>query len=487
MQQRTRAVKTNRLRHDKHRATPLAVAIALCFCGAAHAATIAVNDASEGSVGGKCTLADAVTALNTAAPKNSCAGGDGNNDTIDLSFFIAPTTIAFSLPSIGDANSALSLSKPVSIRAGLDGSGNPLVTLTRSTVSGAPSFRLIATSKNLSIDGLKMSNGVSPDLGGAINASGSASLTIANSSFDANSASTSGGALAADCGKIRLTKSTLSGNLAGKNGGGVYTSNYLVGGGHCVSTIALYTSKVTGNTTTIGNGAGVYSFYGNVYARYSSFDGNVAGGQSGGGIYAYVDADLYSCTVSNNRSAFSGGGMRVANQVSLTNTTVTGNFSTNDTGALSAYRVSIFFSTITANTVGPQNYPLGGVGFIASGDVTGSIITGNMGDNIIGEAPVNGSNNIIVPSPFGHSQTLPGDTLSCNPNLAPLADNGGPTRTMALGDGSCALNTGPVYSPSLPSDQRGPKFARRVGSATDIGAFELQTNDRIFYDGFGGP
>jgi len=65
-------------------------------------------------------------------------------------------------------------------------------------------------------------------------------------------------------------------------------------------------------------------------------------------------------------------------------------------------------------------------------------------------------------------------------------DNGGPTQTQALLAGSCALDAGPAAAPALfPSDQRGARFARKVGAAVDIGAFEVQANDRIFYDGFG--
>ena len=160
--------------HWRFRRTSLAVSLALCWCGAAHAATIRVDDPSEDSVAGKCTLADAVFAVNQAAAKNACAAGDGNNDTIDLAFFTAPTTIAFSLASAADANSALVLTKPATMRAALDASGNPLVTLTRSTVSGTPNFRLIATSADLSIDGLGFSGGYCAERGGAIYASGAA-------------------------------------------------------------------------------------------------------------------------------------------------------------------------------------------------------------------------------------------------------------------------------------------------------------------------
>ena len=69
--------------------------------------------------------------------------------------------------------------------------------------------------------------------------------------------------------------------------------------------------------------------------------------------------------------------------------------------------------------------------------------------------------------------------------LGPLQDNGGPTQTHALLEGSPAIDSGSNID-GLASDQRGGGFLRSSGTATDIGAFELQaTNgDVIFADGF---
>src|SRR5262249_17214072 len=50
---------------------------------------------------------------------------------------------------------------------------------------------------------------------------------------------------------------------------------------------------------------------------------------------------------------------------------------------------------------------------------------------------------------------------------------GGPTRTHALLAGSPAINKG-LNGSSLAFDQRGPGFARVVGLAADIGAFEVR-------------
>ena len=73
-----------------------------------------------------------------------------------------------------------------------------------------------------------------------------------------------------------------------------------------------------------------------------------------------------------------------------------------------------------------------------------------------------------------------GNIVGVDPLLGPLADNGGPTQTMALLAGSPAIDKGdntlvPIDpSTGLPvtTDQRG--FTRVVNGSVDIGAFEDQ-------------
>ena len=83
---------------------------------------------------------------------------------------------------------------------------------------------------------------------------------------------------------------------------------------------------------------------------------------------------------------------------------------------------------------------------------------------------------------------VPVDTLSVDPRLLALADNGGPTRTHALQPGSPAIDAGNATgagSGTLDSDQRGADYARIVGTAADIGAYESGAGpQRIFEDGF---
>ena len=82
---------------------------------------------------------------------------------------------------------------------------------------------------------------------------------------------------------------------------------------------------------------------------------------------------------------------------------------------------------------------------------------------------INGSHDLIMAIAMG--TTPPMDTLTTCPRLAPLLDNGGLTRTVALLPGSPAIDAG--YDPfDLGTDQRGTGFDRVIGSHADIGAYE---------------
>lgn len=94
---------------------------------------------------------------------------------------------------------------------------------------------------------------------------------------------------------------------------------------------------------------------------------------------------------------------------------------------------------------------------------------------------ITGANNLVTS--VDTRITLPGDTITANPQLAPLANQGGvssgavggagtgPNQTMALYNGSPAIDTGNNLN-SPPYDQRGAGFPRVTGAEADIGAYE---------------
>lgn len=440
---------------------PLALALSLHFSAALPAATIVVDDASEGSVAGKCTLADAVSAVNTATALNGCIAGDGNNDTIDLSGLPLPASITFSLPTSADGKSAVALTKPATLRGALDASHQPRVTLTRSAVSGTPNFRLIASSADLSVDSVAISGGSANGRGGAVYASGNAALTVVAANISGNvTAGYSGGGVASYNGSITITGSTLTGNVASLSGGAVYTnggdvtlSNSLVSGNHA--------NAPRGGKYSHGGGGGVFSFNGaHLNAYGTTFSGNTAPHGYGGGIAVFHDAKLVNSTIANNNAEQEGGGAIIRGNLTMSFCTVAGNLSRylGVGSAVVVNQTATVNGTISINNgYGPYNI-----------------------DNFDAGTML-GSNNIIAPS-FGS-----GTGNACDTKLGPLADNGGLTPTMALYPGSCAINAGPTVLPAgVAVDQRG--LPRMIGFAADVGAFEVQNAhdppDVIFHDGF---
>lgn len=453
------------LRSRRQRA--LAAALAVCCNGAAHAATIHVDDAGSTSIAGKCTLPDAVAALNGALAVNACAAGDGNDDTITLAAFTVPTTILFSQATSADGLSAIGLTRNAHLVGPLGGDGKPLVTIARNTAPGMPKFRVLGTTAYLALDGVAITGGDSVERGGGVAQLASdlsyQYLRISHSVISGNNSAVSGGGLSFDCATTYIQASTISGNTSQHDGGGIYSTSK--GGPYdCYTTLGVLRSTIADNTA-VGDGGGIFEFAGILNVAYSTIDGN--SGARGGASYGYGHIQITNATISGNAAAVGGGAVYA-------------------TGSI-AYIAS---STIVGNTCADGN-AAGGIAAYAL-QANAIILRGNTGADLqvknTGSAyALSGSNNIIHNAPTPNTASA---TLDCDPQLGALADNGGPTQTMSIAAGSCALDAGPVDPPSsfvsdepVRMDQRGAQFLRKSGSAVDIGAFELQPNERIFYDG----
>jgi hypothetical protein len=135
---------------------------------------------------------------------------------------------------------------------------------------------------------------------------------------------------------------------------------------------------------------------------------------------------------------------------------------------------SVTHATISANSAGaggssgggaPGAPGAGGGAADLGGALTNTIASGNSPANCSG-AIVDGGSNLSFPE-----ASCPG--LNADPLLGPLLDNGGATRTLALGAGSPARDAVPaVGSGCAATDQRG--VARPQGQGCDTGAFEAE-------------
>jgi CSLREA domain-containing protein len=208
---------------------------------------------------------------------------------------------------------------------------------------------------------------------------------------------------------------------------------------------------------------------------------------SGGGIFNSGNLTVTDSTIVGNASAAHGGGIETAGAaavLTVVNSTVSGNKAVGDGGGVDESRgqAHLVSSTVTANLADSDSFQGGnggGIGAFITGavfSIQSSLIAGNSDNG--GEAPdcVAQSDATLV----SLGQSLLGDSAGCTltgglgditgvkPKLRPLADNGGPTPTHALRQGSPALGTGG----SCPlTDQRG--VPRSLGGLCDIGSYEL--------------
>lgn len=236
---------------------------------------------------------------------------------------------------------------------------------------------------------------------------------------------------------------TISGNGASRifliSGSAVNLSNLSLSGGNGV-----------GGTYINGYGGAIHISGGTVTFSNSTFSGNSAsyGGAiaiKGGGVL-----NIANSTFSGNNATYTGGAIHVGSSggtVTVANSTLSGN------------------STLSVNSA-----PYGGGGIYLNATQTGVSSTLNIFNSIVA-----GNSATSSPDIFGTVASGNYNIIGGNPNLGSLADNGGPTKTMALLAGSPAIDAGdPNFdSTNTPFDQRGS--ARKSGGAIDIGAFELLT------------
>ena len=340
----------------------------------------------------------------------------------------------------------------------------------------------------LSISDCTITGNSAADFGGGVDTRGVALLN--GCTISGNSAFDGGGVY----GSARLTSCTISGNSAGNDGGGFENSSG--------TQLYLADSTISGNTAA--NGGGVYGF---AALSDCTISGNKAGSNGGGLFNASKDSTyLGGCTVSGN-SAEGGGGLYTKSETTLTLCTISGNSAVDGGGLENGGAATIQGCTIGGNSAGDEYGGL--MNFNGSAQLTDTIVAGNIlppsgffGDNIadIGGSDagaVTGSNNLIG---TGGSGGIRGGTAGnivltslTGLGLAPLANYGGPTMTVALLPGSPALGSGTAIS-GLSADQRGEP----IGSSVDIGAFQSQgftlapapnstPQGTIVHDGFADP
>jgi CSLREA domain-containing protein len=217
------------------------------------------------------------------------------------------------------------------------------------------------------------------------------------------------------------------------------------------------------------SGGGIYNG-GTLTVKNSSISNNVAVG--GGGIWNGGTLIVNTSTISGNTTTFSDGAgiLNMRGTVTVTNSTFAGNIAYEDgAGALvNGDHLTVTNSTISGNT----GFGAGGIFNDGIAFLKNTIVANNTGGNCAGQINDWGNNlqfggGVADSCGWGHSSS--GSLSNADPLLGMLANNGGPTKTMALQPGSPAIDAG--NDANCPTtDQRGG--ARPQGSHCDIGAYE---------------
>ncbi len=366
-------------------------------------------------------------------------------------------------------------------------------------------------------------------------------LTIANGTV-ATAVALAGvhGGCIASTGDVTLSASIVTGCVANNPNGTAY------GGGVSANTLHMQNSTISNNQVYAGAGSsavggGVF-VQGAADVRFSTISGNSAlastGSGFGGGLFSFYSGNVQviASTISGNHADFAGGlafqygpsgrtltidhstisgnladqafgGLEIYDSSSTPNitanivdSTISGNHSSGVVGGVyNSATLTLSNSTIAFNTADSGiynvNYTVAAGLFTQPATLRNSIvasntITGGAESDLSapsGSPPRLGSNNLIMATLAG--TMAPPGTLTADPMLGSLVNNGGPTLTHALLGNSPAIDAGCATN-LPPTDQRGEGYPRVWGAAVDIGAFEYGdpiSGDVIFVSGFDAP
>jgi CSLREA domain-containing protein len=425
----------------------------------------------------------------------------GNADTIQFNLPAGQQTITLT-------GGALSITHPLTIAG--PGAG-------ALTIDGNNQDRVFVVgqifSRNLSlvvgISGLTISGGNQTYGAGLLNFG---TLTVSNTNFANNTAGASGGGGIYNVGALTLSSCTFSGNAVSNLGAGAGLENISSGTVNLTNCVFIANSA-GGSGANASSGAGIANS-GSMTVSNSTFSSNSAA-SDGGAIYNDGTLTISTTTFSNNAVLADGGAIRSGGVLTISSSTFSGNSAASVGGALDSSDTTLLvtnctFANNTAVSMGGaiQADSGSGTATLINDTITGNSVTIGSGgvfggglfsgrpatlDNTIvagnfqGAAPGTASSDIVGTEDPSSSFNLIGTGGSgglvdgvnnnqvgvSNPGLGTLANNGGPTFTVALLSGSPAIDQGSnAFVSSGETDQRG--LSRIVNGTVDIGAFELQ-------------
>ncbi|MCJ7718098.1 MAG: hypothetical protein MUO54_16475 [Anaerolineales bacterium] len=258
-----------------------------------------------------------------------------------------------------------------------------------------------------------------------------------------------------------LAHSVTTGATAPNAGGGIYNNNRT----------SLYGVVIDDNHAKLGGG--IYNTMANGITidnstfQYNGADVENTAGERGGGIYNLSSLTITKSTFVGNKATETGGAIENggSGRLAISNSTISGNATAMLAGSAilnSGEIIVMSYTTITNNTGGaPGAALMSGPDTI---EIRNSIIANNTGGNCSYPAT-----STVLWENLDSDGSCNGFTITDNPALDPLANNGGPTLTHALLPFSPAVDA--AAGNCSTTDQRGEP--RPEGPACDLGAYEL--------------
>lgn len=235
-----------------------------------------------------------------------------------------------------------------------------------------------------------------------------------------------------------------------------------------------------------GNYGGGISNVGTLTVNNSTISGNIAADNGGGMELSYPGTvTINNSTITANSASYDGGGIENSGPTGLTinNSTISGNTAGGGGGIDLTHggTAAINNSTITANTAFYNGYGGGVVSYdISSATFQNSIVASNNGGNCSGTTISTGYN---LSSDGTCNFNGIGDMNNTNAKLGTLGNHGGPTQTIPLLEGSPAIDAGNPNGCTdgkghlLKIDQRGyPRPDKEDKIGCDMGAYEKQSD-----------
>ncbi len=310
------------------------------------------------------------------------------------------------------------------------------------TVSAANLSRIfeINSGQSVTITGMTIRDGDSGSSGGGILNFGS--LVLQNTMVTSSTASSGGGIY--NLGSLYLQNSAATGNIADV-GGGIYNFSS--------ASLTIDSSEISDNIVS-SQGGGIYLDNGSfLTVTHSSLVGNSAVLEGGAIFEDVAEVTIMSSTIQNNSSSEKGGALFGAGgTVSIKNSTVYSNSAVIGGGIALGTGATV---TFTNNTLSNNRATTGPGGIFVSAPSTAKVYLRNtiIANNVNGDCSINPANlssnikNLIEDNSC--SPEFNGD-----PDLGPLANNGGDTLTMMPGNGSPVIDMGNNATCEL-TDQRG--------------------------------